>query len=118
MSSITLFILPNDSRCELGEGGWIFESKNFVPDSATQKVIDFFNTPLNEEFLEIKKYQNDLTQINVVLNNDGKVNEIFIRTKLEKENVLGNLSRLLSGEDIEVFDPSESTGSTRVRRTP
>lgn len=107
MGLITLFILPNDTQSKLGEDGWVFETKKYVSESATQKVIDFFNVPLKEVFLGIKKYQNELTQINVILNDTDKVNEILIRTKLGKETVFGDLSRILSGEDIEVFDPKE-----------
>jgi hypothetical protein len=59
MAAIVLFILPIETRSELGEDGWVFESKRFVPDSAIQKLISFFNAPLKEEFLGIRKYQNE-----------------------------------------------------------
>lgn len=107
-NAIVLFVLPIDTKRKLGEDGWIFETKRFVPNSVADKVVIYFNVHLKEEFLGINKYQSEMSQINLILDETNKISEIFIRTKLEKEKLLRELKNILSEENVEIFDPSQS----------
>jgi hypothetical protein len=77
--SITIFLLPPGATGKLTSDGWIFSSSSSMPCSIVDTVVQYFQTPFDEEFLGIKKFKNDLTQINVIFNGNS-VGEIAIRT--------------------------------------
>lgn len=84
--SITIFILPPGTTGQLTSDGWIFSSSSSIPFSVVDTVVRYFQTPFDEEFLGIKKFKNDSTQINVIYNGNS-VDEIAIRTNMPLSSI-------------------------------
>lgn len=84
--SITIFILPPGTTGQLTSDGWIFSSSYSIPCSVVDTVVHYFQTPFDEEFLGIKKFKNDLTQINVIYKGNS-VGEIAIRTNMQLASI-------------------------------
>lgn len=76
-----MFILPVDATGQLTSDGWIFSSTLSIPRSIVEIVVQYFQTPFDEEFLGIKKFKNDATQINVIYKEENIV-EVAVSTSL------------------------------------
>ncbi|MDP3670775.1 MAG: hypothetical protein Q8R69_13895 [Telluria sp.] len=103
MKSITFFIVPRGARASLTDDGWIFASDMALPPRVIDKVISHFNVHLVEEYLGIRKFKNQQTQISVVFNEDGVPSEVSLRTAPD-DHVLESLRVLLADEAVDIVD--------------
>jgi hypothetical protein len=105
MAKSVIFVLPKDSKRTLDESGWLFRSSGAISNLIYAKIINFLNVKLTEEFLGIKKYENEYTQANIVYSNK-KFKEIYIRTSLHKDELVSQLAELLRNDAVDIFVPS------------
>jgi hypothetical protein len=102
MKSLVFFIVPKGTNSFLTEEGWYFSPTKPLPANVVTKVLKHFKVALVEEYLEIKKYQNEKTQINVNFN-DGAACEISVRTRPYGVSLEG-IRDLLGAEAVEIID--------------
>lgn len=105
MPKSIIFILPKNTKRILNEGAWEFQSNGIVSNLVSIKVLSFLNVKFVEEFLDIEKYQNEHTQANIIYTNK-EIEEIYIRTSLEKDSFLNQLFDLLSDDEVDIFVPN------------
>ena len=99
MKSVTIFIVPLGATKSLTENGWTFASSMPLSPRIIDKVITHFNVHLIEEYLGIRKFQNEQTQISVVFNDEGAPTEVSVRM-VPCDNILEKLRFLLSDEAV------------------
>ena len=104
MARTVVFVLPIKTKRAIVDSCWSFNSSNTISNFIETKLVDFLNLDFEEEYLDIKKYKNEYTEMNVVFTNK-KIIEIDIRTKLEKEKFVKVVSNLLRDDEVEVFTP-------------
>jgi len=103
MKSVTFFIVPLGAQGSLTEDGWTFASSVPLSPRVIDKVISHFNVHLVEEYLGIRKFQNEQTQISVVFNEEGAPSEVSLRTA-PGDGVLESLRVLLADEAVDIVD--------------
>lgn len=103
MAKNIVYIIPINTNKSLVDSAWTFKSKNTIPTQALEKIVDILNLVFEEEYLGIKKYKNSFIDMNVVFTNN-RINEICIRTTLQKDELIDELSKLLNSFELEIFD--------------
>ncbi len=102
MKKLVFFIVPKGTKGSLTEDGWCFSPDIPLPAKVVDKVTAHFNVQLVEEYLEVKKFQNEETQINVMYD-DGAASEIYVRTA-RHNRTLGRVRDLLAADAVKVVD--------------
>ncbi len=102
MKPLVFFIVANGTNSSLTEDGWIFLPNIPLPANVVDKVTGHFNVQLVEEYLEVKKFQNEETQINVMYD-DGAASEIYVRTA-HHDRPIERVRDLLATEAVKVVD--------------
>jgi hypothetical protein len=103
MKMMVFFIVPKGAISTLTEDGCCFSSTSSLSSAVIDKVVEYFDVPLVEEFLGIKKFKNEQTQVNVNYE-EGAATEISVRT-VPDDRTLQRIRDLLTGEDIEIVEP-------------
>ena len=104
MAKNILFILPKNTKHALVDDCWEFYSDQLISNIVVEKLIETYNLEFMEEFLEIIKYENTDIDMNVNFT-DKKITEIYIRTSIEKDVFVNQLSVLLKDDEVEIFIP-------------
>ena len=107
MAKNILFILPKNTKHALVDDCWEFYSDQLISNIVVEKLIETYNLEFMEEFLEIIKYENTDIDMNVNFT-DKKITEIYIRTSIEKDVFVNQLSVLLKDDEVEIFIPDTS----------
>jgi hypothetical protein len=103
MKMLVFFIVPRGAISTLTADGWFFSSNSSLASGVVDKVVGYFDVPLVEEYLGIKKFKNEQTQINVTYE-AGAVSEISVRT-VPNDGALQRVRDLLADEAIEIVEP-------------
>ena len=104
MAKSIIFILPKNTKHALVDDCWEFYSDQLISNIVVEKLIETYNLEFMEEFLEIIKYENTDIDMNVNFT-DKKITEIYIRTSIEKDVFVNQLSVLLKDDEVEIFIP-------------
>jgi len=99
----TFYLVSPGNRSVLTEDGWLFDSSSPLPETIVERIVEYFGVPFNEEFLGIKKFKNEHTQLNIIYDENGLATEIAVRTSLEK-SVIETL-QLHLGAAVDIVDP-------------
>jgi hypothetical protein len=103
MKSATFFIVPRGARASLTNDGWIFSSDTTIAPRVIDGLVSLLNVRLVEEYLGIRKFENQSTQMNVVLNEKGEPSEVALRTR-PKVSEIHRLLGFLADEAVDVLD--------------
>jgi hypothetical protein len=103
MKMTVFFIIPRGAKSTLTEDGWVFSSTSSLSSGVVDKVVEYFDVPLVEEYLGIKKFKNEQTQINVSYE-EGRAAEISVRTA-PGDRIPQRVRDLLNDEAIEIVEP-------------
>lgn len=103
MKTQVLFVLPCGTDSRLTDDGWMFDSDAPMPEHVLRKMIEHFEVPLVEEYLGIRKFQNQQTEIHAVSRGDGSLGEISVRSNTAA--LSQRLRTLLADEAVEILDP-------------
>ncbi len=111
MKRQTFFILPCGAARTLTEYGWTFESSVLLPQRVAEKIIEYMGAALAEEYLGIQQFQCTHGQIDVILNSQGLVTEIAVRTT--DVNFSESAHDFLQGESVDIIAGGTAEGQCR-----
>lgn len=103
MKSQLLFVVPRGADSRLTDDGWVFESDAPLSEGVLQMIVDHFDVPLVEEYLGVRKFQNEQIQVNAVARDDGAIGEISVRSSTAA--LSQHLRKLLADQAVEILDP-------------
>ena len=84
----------------------MFKADCIIPKYVESKVANALGLALHEEYLGIRKYVNEFTDMNVVYT-DNEIVEICVRSTLDSNNFVHNLLKDLQQDDVDIFIPSK-----------
>jgi hypothetical protein len=113
MKTATFFIVPRGARASLTSDGWIFSSDTTIAPRIIDRLVSLLNVRLVEEYLAIRKFENQSTQMNVVLNEKGEPSEVALRT-IPEVPLIQSLLDLLADEAVDVLDSRSGAAITSI----
>ncbi len=101
------FLLPKNAKRTLTDTGWLFESDTNLPDSAMDFLKNNLKLQLDEEYLGIRSYSNELFQAVVLFDEDGNIQHVHIKCYGDSfELLLKNYHKSTLNNGTELFEPS------------
>jgi len=104
MARNILYVLPKDTTHSLDGFCWTFKTNYTIPKCVEEKLVKALDLVFFEEYLDIKKYENKFTDMNVVYTKNDII-EIFVRSTLDNTDYIISLLAALD-RDVKVFIPS------------